>query len=400
MTYLENLFNTLYPTGINDFDAVKKNFLDQYGVDIKQDGSFYILKYDMICAKWLTEVPRHARGHILKWDGKLWKQASLPWDKFFNSGDGHSGVHTEEAFKARIATGNLRFVQKCDGSCIQVWHDGEKWHASTLGMINTGMVQDYDKSFGDLFWSIFQGNPDEIFPDVNYTFMFELCTPYNRIVTKYEKPTIFLLSARSNVDGHYVVQTDFLRDIAIACGASLPITHYLCDIGVDSLVKAQDWVESRATDLRYGEFSEGFVLYDGGTPVAKFKNSNYLALHHIGGGDTKHSKNVLIEAFFAGSVDDIEKVLNDHLTGFLANLRAWYAEKRSSLINEVADISKGSYETQKDYAMRVMKVSDKRLSSFFFANKDKVLAGKIESEDIARYFKSAWSKFEDDIKGL
>jgi hypothetical protein len=399
MTYLENLFNTLYPIGINDFDAVKKNFLDQYGVDIKQEGNFYILKYDMIGAKWLTEVPRYCRGHVLKWDGRIWSQASHPWNKFWNSHEGHSGVHTEEAFKARLDAGDLRFVQKADGTCIQVWHDGEKWHASTLGMINTGMVQDYDKSFSDLFWSIFQGNADEILGDITNTYLFELCTPYNRIVTKYEKNTIFLLGARSNVDGRYA-QLDVLKRVADACGASLPKVHRLADIGVDSLVKAQEWVEAQASDRQYGEFSEGFVMYDGGTPIAKFKNSNYLALHHVGGGDTKHSKNVLIEAFFAGSVDDIEKVLNDHLTGFLANLRAWYADKRSALINEVADIAKGSYETQKDYAMRVMKVSDKRLSSFFFSNKDKVLAGKVESEDIARYFKSAWSKFEDDIKGL
>jgi hypothetical protein len=70
------------------------------------------------------------------------------------------------------------------------------------------------------------------------------------------------------------------------------------------------------------------------------------------------------------------------------------------MLNEVTEIAKGEYPTQKDYALRVQKIDDKRLASFFFANKEKVVAGAVGGDDIARFFKQSWAKFEKDIKEL
>jgi predicted transcriptional regulator len=158
--------------------------------------------------------------------------------------------------------------------------------------------------------------------------------------------------------------------------------------------------ESAKDNARYGEYSEGFVGYVDGTPVAKFKNNTYLSLHHLSGGDTAHTKNVVLEAFFNASIDDMMKVLTDPMKEFVEKIRQWYVAKSAAVMADYKAIAEGAYADQKAYALRVQQIADKALMSFFFANKEKVIGKTLSQEDINTFFKAGWAKYEKELKAL
>lgn len=397
MTHLTDYMNKFYHNGITDAVEFTSHFLDKFGVNVKIEGNLVLYKYDMLTAKWAFPLTHFCRGSILKWDGYTWTQISNVWKKFFNISEGYCPFFEAKSFPSN---NSLSIVSKEDGTAIQVYFDGVKWRVSTLGTITPSKVGDYNITFDELFKKTLAVDWDTFTQDlvVGNTYMFELCCSENRIVTKYVTNRVFLLSI---IDSHGVYADSFVTEnFAIKWNLYTPKRIMLYEHDIKTKEQLVEWVEKNCPDDADVQYKEGFVLYDGMTPVGKIKTSNYLVLHHVGGGDTAHSKNVLIDAFFAGSIDDIEKVLNDTLVAFLAKLRAWYSEKRSIIFNEVIDIAKGEYPTQKDYALRVQKISDKRLASFFFTNKDKVVAGAVDGDDISTFFKMGWMKFEKDIKDL
>jgi hypothetical protein len=398
ITYL-NKYLTAGSTGVFDNETISivPHFFDKFGVDVKNEGSLYVFKYDMLAAKFTIPITSECRGAVCRFDNGKWTQVSRPWLKFHNLHEGYCPYFNVKDF---AKNNSLSIVSKEDGTAIQVYFDGEKWRVSTLGTITPAKVGDYNITFDELFKKTLGVDWDAFTKDlvVGTTYMFELCCAENRIVTKYASNRVFLLSI---IDTHGVyADVGATEAFAIKWNIYTPKRIMLYEKDITNKDQLVEWVEKNCPDDDETQFKEGFVLYDGMVPVGKIKTSNYLALHHVGGGDTAHSKNVLIDAFFAGTVDDIEKVLNDTLVAFLAKLREWYAAKRAFIFNEVAEIAKGEYPTQKDFALRVQKIDDKRLASFFFANKEKVIAGAIDGDDIARFFKLGWSKFEKDIKEL
>ena len=398
LNYLNKYF-TAGEAGVfeNENVSIVPHFFDKFGVDVKQEGSLFLMKYDMLAAKFTFPITSECRGSIFRFNDGKWVQVSRPWLKFFNISEGFCPYFNVKDF----ATNNsLSIVSKEDGTAIQVYFDGEKWRVSTLGTITPAKVADYNITFDELFKKSLGVDWTEFTADlvVGNTYMFELCCAENRIVTKYTSNRVFLLSI-INDHGIYA-DSGVTEAFAIKWNLYTPKRIMLYQHDITNKDQLVEWVEKNCPDDEDVQYKEGFVLYDGMTPVGKIKTANYLALHHIGGGDTAHSKNVLIDAFFAGTVDDIEKVLNDSLVAFLDKLRVWYTEKRTTLINEAVEISKDEYPTQKDYALRVQKTSDKRFASFFFSNKDKVIAGAIDGDDVARFFKMSWAKFEKDIKEL
>jgi hypothetical protein len=389
--------NKFYPNGITNVAEFTSHFLDKFGVYVKIEGSLVLYKYDMLTAKWAFPLTHFCRGSILKWDGYTWSQISNVWKKFFNLGEGYCPYFNVKDF---AKNNSLSIVSKEDGTAIQVYFDGVKWRVSTLGTITPANVGDYNLTFDELFKKTLAVDWETFTKDlvVGTTYMFELCCSENRIVTKYATNRVFLLSV---IDEHGVyADVGATEALAIKWNIYTPKRIMLYEYDITNKEMLVDWVEKNCPDEAEVQYKEGVVLYDGMTPVGKIKTANYLALHHVGGGDTAHSRNVIIDAFFAGTVDDIEKVLNDTLVAFLAKLRGWYSDKRSTLIKEAAEIAKGEYPTQKDFALRVQKIDDKRLASFFFANKEKVIAGAVDGDDISTFFKMGWSKFEKDIKEL
>lgn len=377
--------------------SIVPHFFDKFGVDVKNEGDHFLFKYDILAAKFSLPITHECRGSIFRFKDGMWTQVSRTWIKFFNVSEGYCPYFDAKEFPKN---NSLSLMTKEDGTAIQVYFDGEKWRVSTLGTITPCNVGDYNITFDELFKKTLAVDWKEFTESltVGNTYMFELCTAENRIVTKYADNRVYALSIIDSFGNYYDGET--VAEFAIKWNIHLPHRVMLYQHNLNSLAQVVEWVEKNSADDADVQYKEGYVLYDGMKPVGKIKTTNYLALHHVGGGDTAHSRNVIIDAFFAGTVDDIEKVLNDTLVAFLAKLRVWYAEKRTYILNEVMEIAKSEYPTQKDYALRVQKIADKRLASLFFALKDKVIAGAVDGDDIARFFKQGWGKFEKDIKDL
>lgn len=398
-----------FPTGINgtyEHESVNlvDHMLSKFGVNVKSVGNLFLFKYNQLEAKFTFSITQECRGVIYHFNNGSWECVCKPFDKFFNQHEGFSPYFDRNLIKQDI--NNLCLVEKLDGTCITVWFNPitNAWHTSTLGMINPGEVGDYPGlTFDMLFWKSLGLNSNSLngILDKSYTYIFELCCSENRIVTKYDTPVVALLGIRNNSNGMYLdthTQSAIIDSIINLGGKNIRLpfrTEFFTENITDyeSLVL---WVETQATNTMFGDMAEGFVAYDAFKPVFKLKNQRYLSLHSVGGGDLKHTRNVVIKCFFAETIDDIMPVLNDSMQHFLESLKF----KVQQLLKQVHDASKEivgiQFTSQKEYALTVQKHIPKQFHSFFFQNKDKISDPKCDLDAMFRYWlKLNHERFED-----
>lgn len=365
---LQDYLNANFRTA--DGATIKEYFELTHGVDVKQEDGLFLFKYDQLNVKW-SDVSRACRGTIMRQTPQGWFYCSRPWDKFFTYGDSKCGITPDTI----VSSADYHLANKYDGTCIQMWYDDmyDCWRFSTLGTITTLQVNDTNKTFSELFHDIFirDGWDTEEWCQ-EYTYLFELCTAENRIVTQYEADNIALLGARHNADGDYMAKED------------LPRSGYPEFLkGTMTGAAIQDMAEAMALTTDYGINPEGFVLYKDLVPVAKFKNSRYLVLHNAAGGDKMHTINCIVDAFFAGNLDDIEGCLPTGRKKYAEYVREWWRVTCLVMLEYAQVLGRNTYATQKDYALAVQQtVSRPYMQSFFYKNRDKVEKHQVDLQTI------------------
>lgn len=354
------------------------------GVNVKREGDLFLFKYDQLLVDWNAEIPLFCRGTICRQNKNGWEVVSQPYRKFFNLQE------------PRCNFSNLNedssLVEKVDGTCIQVWYDETRndWRASTLGTITTTSVNNSGVTFDQLFWSIFGDQKKKL--DSSNTYIFELCTDLNQIVTRYDSDRVYLLGVFSKKEKLFLSSENFRN---LDC--FFPFSYKALDI-CSSREDLIDWVERASSDIIYGKNPEGFVLYESNHPTAKLKNARYLALHAIGGGDIKCSKNRLIDLFFEGLIDDVEGDLNDNLKLFVSNLKNKVSDIIQSAVKAHRIIVEENPTDRKTFAKVVNDIVDVKVRPAFFRNyplilqKDFDLISKIEGYLKENYSKMEWSE--------
>lgn len=262
------------------------------------------------------------------------------------------------------------------------------WRISTLGMVTPAVM------FERLFWGLFLGDRaqghdyealQELFKifDQGWTYLFELCCEQNQVVNKYTQDKLYLIGARHRHSGELMTK-DQLDTIAQQLGPSVSRPRYydFSSIGVRSLKQANEWIENEAkrTDL-YGETPEGFVVYWNGLPVAKMKNRFYSDKHLLITGNLLSNRNIAIERYFDGTIDDVLDVLPPPIHTFLDELK----EKTKELIHEISRLvqqftndlpaecfDQSSASGRKAYADAI-KTVDAKYKGLLFQIKDDVL---------------------------
>ena len=327
--------------------GVEQHFIDTFGVNINHSGPLFQLKYDQITAKWQHDITHECRGLILEKQTDGWQIVARPWKKFFTLGQSKSLI-TPENFVQELP--NLEWREKADGTAIMVYYYDGEWKASTLGCIATGNVSDYPFTFRELFWKTINMTPanfGEAFgATIGRTYLFELCTSFNQVVNLYDADRVVYLGTIINENGNII------NDKPSTCSVYEPLS---LKVDKNSFEEIMAFVEDMSKDKTLGKNPEGFVLYKNGLPICKVKNSRYLCLHSVGGGDVKCSRNRIIENIFAGSYDDIRGDIPQLLREF-----------GDSVINKIGCMAtygdesahqlKGDYPTQKDYACKVQAV--------------------------------------------
>ena len=166
-----------------------------YCLEIKWDGDFVILKYNMIESDLNLTICKEARGSIFTNIHNEWFCVCRSLDKFGNWGESYADT------KKIDWTQPVSVQEKIDGSIIRCWCYKGLWHVSTNGTIDAFKAECGDSTFGEVFYSIIEKYTTvrDFFKhlDPYYTYWFEMVHPqYNQIVVHYDEPAIYYLGCR------------------------------------------------------------------------------------------------------------------------------------------------------------------------------------------------------------
>lgn len=238
---------------------------EPYALKIKKSGDYILFMYNQYRSDFSLPEVCEARGSIFYWNGREYECVCHPFDKFFNHTEPHA---------SKIDWDSARVLEKIDGSLIKLWHHNREWHLSTNGMIDafSAMVTP-SVNFGVLFEyalteSILGESVQKVIDffstlDSNYTYMFELVSPMNRIIVSYNAINLYYLGRR-NIKTD-IEDTEFnevwSRDFGILQPRCYLLETYRDCITTAHLMTAQE---------------EGYVVVDKNYNRIKIKSKGYL----------------------------------------------------------------------------------------------------------------------------
>lgn len=321
-----------------------------YCLEIKEDEGYTLLKYNQINSNFNEPIVKECRGIILDSNNRI---VCWPFSKFFNYG---------ESYADEIDWESARVQEKIDGSIMKLWYaKNGRWMLSTNSCIDAYKVELNVndllkvncpfKTFGDLF------EHARNFKDLDlnalnqdYTYIFELVSPYNKVVISYPEIIINHIGTRSNVTGE-----EFDIDIGIRKPAEYPI-HSLVDC-----VKAASELPNDA---------EGYVVVDKYWRRVKVKNPVYLQLHRMISNNQLQMKDIL-QMIFENDQEEFLNYFPEYRKAFedveqaLDKMRERFRKNYQMII-----VSTGPYSQDKEFALAVMD-ADKENSSFYFMHRKK-----------------------------
>ena len=258
---------------------------EPYHLDIRSDEingiQYFLLKYNQIMSDMGLREVQEARGSIFRQnDEGHWVCVCHPFDKFFNFGEQYSAVNDIDWNTAMV-------TQKVDGSLIKIWYDYDGWVISTNGTIDGYKAECGDTTYGDLVQKIIDRIPNFFkHLDRDYTYMFELTSPFNRIVVRYEGINLWYLGRR-NISNHIEDNEPLM------IGGILHPEVYLHHSLSECVAAAHEM----------GDDEEGYVVCDAHFNRIKIKGDEYLALHKMRGNGPLTVLRV-VEMYQQGTLDD------------------------------------------------------------------------------------------------
>lgn len=252
-------------------DFLKEHGLEElkarYAIKCSQDSEYphlVCLKYSQIDSPMSELIVRQCRGIVL--DSRDWSIVSYPYDKFFNYGEGHA---------APIDWSTAKTYEKLDGSLMTLYHcppwiagDNCGWRVQSSGTSDgAGEVNGFGISFSDLFWKVWNELGYHLPYEVDHCFMFELMTPFNRVVVQHKTNRLVLHGVRN-------VRSLKERD------PMLWFRRYGWEV-VEAL-PLRSWTEILDAAKKLDPMaSEGYVVCDSAFNRVKVKSPLYVAMHHL-----------------------------------------------------------------------------------------------------------------------
>lgn len=237
---------------------------EEFGITVKKyDCGLYVLNYSQIESPKQEDIVKECRGLIVDEDFNV---VSRSFDRFFNLGE------CETTFDPEKST----IYEKVDGSLIKIYYWNNQWNISTRGTafaesdVNgwgitfEGIVlRTLGKSMGD-----FQSDCDE-YLSKDCTYIFEITSTENRVVTRYDNDALWYLACRQNQTGEYIRDEE---EAVKLLGAKLPRQF--------SFSSTQECIDAAKS---LPNLEEGYVVYENNQPVCKVKSPQYVAIHHLRG---------------------------------------------------------------------------------------------------------------------
>lgn len=301
-----------------------KELQEQHGVycSLSKSGHKWSLNYDQLEAKESDPLAQECRGLILaRKDGSVIPSPkddvvpgettilAYPMKRFFNYGQG-------SAAQVNWSDKNLAVLEKLDGTLCIVYYDGftKKWCVATRSVSEADLLMDnglftfrtlFEKAVEDTLGHTFDQLCAELYEE--FTYCFELTTPYNRIVVAYPNNGITLLAVRSL----WTMQEVDPKDHRLQ--AEVPVVQAHTYTSMDELVT---WVSS----LNPMEH-EGVVVRDSKFNRIKVKNAAYVAYNKVRDCLATSERNCL-ELILSEKDDDVVPFLPEEIVKNLQKIKS------------------------------------------------------------------------------
>ena len=313
---------------------------DPYNLKINRDGKYIIFKYNQLCSDFNLPEVQEARGIIFRESD--WKCVCHAFNKFGNYG---------ESYCPEIDWSTASVQEKVDGSLMKVWYD-EYWHISTNGTIDAfkAPLECANKeitSYGELFLYCLKENKPSFpfqdfisFLDKEYCFMFEMVSPYNRVVIEYLESKLYYLGCR-NMSTH--------QEYGFADYFHIPFVNGLGNIlNMPKLYPLHTLkeVQEAANALPWNE--EGYVVCDANFNRVKIKSPEYVLAHH-GRTNGNISISRLLEIILNNEIDEF-LIYADEYKDKINNLIAEMELFKTQVKLEIINLAPANYTSRKEYA--------------------------------------------------
>ncbi len=313
---------------------------------IHQSDPLVIVNYSLIDSPKFNSLVAECRGLVL--EDKTWEIVARSFPRFFNQGE-----CLEE--EKRFDWANFVAEEKVDGSMMLLYNYKGEWRVNTRGSFAQGEIcSSLNKTWADMFWSCI--NKEAI--NLNFcpwsTYVFEFCSPYNKVVRYYDRPQLFLLTAFRNDFG--MEHKDLLLDkLACEFGIGRPMRYNLSSL--EDIVKFLD----EHPDPTF----EGVVLRDHTGKRIKRKNARYVALHHLKGNGNIFLPKNLLPLVMKGEYAEVINYFGESAEKVF-ELVGWVAGHKARC-KAVWEVGRG-IASQKEYAEYVLRHC-KKLSGILFESR-------------------------------
>ena len=257
-----------------------------------------MLKYSQVDSDFNEVIVRECRGLILNEDTN--EIVSFPFMKFGNFG---------ESYCPKIDWTTARCGEKIDGSLVKIVNVGDNLLISTNGTILASKAPVAEQigckysTFGDIIADVLDvvleksGWQKKLQEEglgalwkEGYTYMFELCSPWTRVVVPHKENKLYFLGKRNNVTFE---ETYFTDD---------PIMSKIFDTPRVFPLKSIDECLAATKEMPWDE--EGYVVCDGKFNRVKVKSAAYLAVHRLkGNGVLSYAR--AIEIIRTNEIDEV-----------------------------------------------------------------------------------------------
>ena len=308
-----------------------------------------MLKYNQIESDFSELIVRECRGLILNED--TLEIVSFPFIKFFNF---------VEPNAAEIDWKTARCGEKIDGSLTKIVNVGDNLLISTNGTILASKAPIAEQigckysTFGDIVADVL----DDVLEksgwqkklqeeglcalwEEGYTYMFELCSPWTRVVVPHKKNKLYFLGKRNNITFE---ETYFTDD---------PVFSKIFDIPKVFPLHNVDECIAATKEMPWDE--EGYVVCDANFNRVKIKSPAYLAAHSLCNNHCL-SYSRAIELVRANEIDEICSYFEEFRPALEeCKARFWkLVEDTENAWNEYLKID-ASLPTRKDKALWITK---------------------------------------------
>lgn len=327
-----------------------------YCLNISRDKMFgrnlIMFKYSQQDSDFSNDIVKECRGIIL--DEDTFEPISVPYFKFFNFSEPNA---------AEIDWQSATILEKIDGSLVKVVKfSDQEILVSTNGVIDVfkcelnSMIGCPYNNFGELFWeairnqmidcgySLDENDPVKWLADkllLNTTYMFELCSPYNRVIVPHKETKLYFHGWRDNISLEEMRFNTCILTKIFDC----PKIYNLKSLDeCIAATQAMPWDE------------EGYVVVDKNFNRVKIKSPAYLLAHQLANNGNMSIRRA-IDVYMAGECDEILAYFPEYKSAF-DEIDKRFNDKYMELgflVGElIANIVSGALPTRKEQAAWIM----------------------------------------------